>query len=442
MALPPNKAVRLWLGPMQIKSDTHAVAGRGQVQLVFRPSPRVRCVFASRAPESETAALFGRPLEPIFPDLSTPPPAPGVGRLWTRSWPGENYRYRSTVRVPRLVAGDPSDLSSVVIGVVNFTDQDLGAWHQLDGETGSRSHRQLDIGDWRLVIWGRPDGLGEHSWSTKLQQLGGYAITHAVVISRHDRARFHLDDVEPLRDSLFHVLSFARGRLVGLAIPTGYREDELVAVSWQTTVTEPWESVLSWFDATLGDALAGLVENYVSRSNDPFWSVVLRRAIRMTVQSNRATPLDAAIPLAAATLELLGWAVESVGLAPQLPPKTPADKRIRGLLSWAGIPLEIPSELSSLEARAVDRHQPDADAASVIVGLRNRLMHPPKKPKTGDWPSHDLMLEAFRLSLEFCELSILRILGYEGNYGTRRHLDGRWFGQTEAVPWLSPTTDP
>jgi hypothetical protein len=62
-------------------------------------------------------------------------------------------------------------------------------------------------------------------------------------------------------------------------------------------------------------------------------------------------------------------------------------------------------------------------------------MHPPTKPKPGSWPGTNVMIEAWRLGLELAELSILRLLDYHGNYGHRRHLDGRFVGATDPVPW-------
>jgi hypothetical protein len=342
------------------------------------------------------------------------------------------------VHVSPIVLGNPADLSSVVIGLINFAHDDLGRWQLLDGETSSRTFCEFDAGPWHLSIVGRQHGSSDDPWWRQMDRAGGYAITHAVVIRRGDAASFHADEIEPLRDALFHVLSFVKGRLVGLALPTGYRNDELTMVRWQTTSDEPWDRPLTWFDPSLVDEIGGLVDRYMALAQDPFWRLVLRRAIRMTIHSNRPNPLDATIPTAVAALELLGWAAESADYTTRLQPNVAADKRIRGLLSWAGIPVAVPPELRLLDQRARARHQADAEGPAVIVGIRNRLMHPPKKPKSDDWPEADVMMEAFRLTLELADLSILRLLDYQGSYGHRRHLDGRWLGDTDPVPWRVP----
>lgn len=99
-----------------------------------------------------------------------------------------------------------------------------------------------------------------------------------------------------------------------------------------------------------------------------------------------------------------------------------------------GHSVEVPPELPLLAERARSRHTESPDAPSVIVGIRNRLVHPSKRPKSGDWPDTMVMIEAWRLALEFAELSLLRLLDYQGDYGPRRS-GRRWIGNTDPVPW-------
>jgi hypothetical protein len=45
------------------------------------------------------------------------------------------------------------------------------------------------------------------------------------------------------------------------------------------------------------------------------------------------------------------------------------------------------------------------------------------------------MIDAWRLELQYGELVLLKLLGYEGRFGGRLHMRGRSVGQVEPVPW-------
>ncbi|WP_116996722.1 hypothetical protein [Desertimonas flava] len=335
----------------------------------------------------------------------------------------------------RQTIGDPRRISAVALGLINFVNDSLDGWTTLEGEEEPRTVSELDVDAWHLTFWGRQPLRKGLLWGEASEQAGSYAFTHAVEICRRDEQVFDLADADALRDALFHVLSFAKGRLVGLALPTAYDEaGAAVAVRWETTIADPWTQPLSWFEGSLFGGLAGLLDRYVRLSGDEFWRLVLRRLVRMVISANEPNPVDVSIATAVAALELLAWSAESAGFVPALPSDASAADRIRRFLEWAGISLAVPVELQALADRAATRHDP-ADAPAVLAGLRNRLVHPPKKPRQLDWPDGAVMREAWRLALEFAELGILRLLDYQGNYRHRRHFRGQWVGATEPVPW-------
>jgi hypothetical protein len=157
------------------------------------------------------------------------------------------------------------------------------------------------------------------------------------------------------------------------------------------------------------------------------------------VSANRADPLDVSIVTALSCLELIAWAALQVDLGWLDLPRDGAlnlTGRVRLLLRWAGIDPAIPESLVALRKLAeADSNVPDGPAA--VAWVRNRSVHPPKVYKTGEpgWPTSGQLVEAWRLALEYADLLILRLLGHNGDYGSRLHVKGRWSGTVTRVPW-------
>jgi hypothetical protein len=109
-----------------------------------------------------------------------------------------------------------------------------------------------------------------------------------------------------------------------------------------------------------------------------------------------------------------------------------AESKLRLLLRWANVPTELPARLKALKTFAGGGT--DVDGPAAIARVRNRIVHPPKK-RDGHWPSGEQVIQAWQLALEYAELVVLRVVGYDGNFGTRVYEGGRWEGDTQRVPW-------
>lgn len=319
--------------------------------------------------------------------------------------------------------GDGSDLRSASALLLNLDEL---SWHQ---------PVTLEADGWHITI-----ALTSADHLSDLRDRGGYGITHVAEIHRAG-ASFTSEELGTVLGHLFHFLAFVNGRLAGVALPTGYDADGNVrSTTWSITATDPYRSSINWFDRTLAAELPGLFKSWIARVADPFWELVLRRSTRLISAANHPNPLDVAVTTAATGIELLAWAVLSVekGWVVSDSGDLTAGGLARLLLGWAGLPFEIPAELVHLQREAKQRRM---DAPSALAWVRNRLVHPPKRPSDG-WPTSDVITDAWRLSMEQLELVVLRLLDYQGSYGHRRHLDGRWLGSTSPVPWAEPTPSP
>jgi hypothetical protein len=146
--------------------------------------------------------------------------------------------------------------------------------------------------------------------------------------------------------------------------------------------------------------------------------------------------LDVRIPVACSGLELLAWAVlqrwqwlTRDGLG-----RLPAAGRVRLLLQWAGIRVELPAQLGALAARRGRLGQPDMAGPELVFDVRNGLVHPPKRIEEPEWPDPNELFEAWQLATWYLELVVVRLLGYQGEYRSRLRLEG-WTYDTELVPW-------
>lgn len=74
------------------------------------------------------------------------------------------------------------------------------------------------------------------------------------------------------------------------------------------------------------------------------------------------------------------------------------------------------------------------EAVELSINIRNKVIHPPNKINSVEWPSGDELFEAWQLVTWYLELGILRLLEYRGNYTSRLQLHG-WSGRTVPVPW-------
>jgi hypothetical protein len=89
--------------------------------------------------------------------------------------------------------------------------------------------------------------------------------------------------------------------------------------------------------------------------------------------------------------------------------------------------------LKALRRSASDLKSADgpADGPRLFTEIRNEIIHPTKNRLSRD---HDELVDAWRLSLWYIELVLLRVLRYEGQYASRL-LERRWEGDIEPVPW-------
>lgn len=245
--------------------------------------------------------------------------------------------------------------------------------------------------------------------------------------------------VELLQRHLFVLLSFSAGTEVGLPLTVGLDEtDQVVWTDWM--VPRVGNGQWRWCpDHLVNEALPMLAQGFSDLADDPTMEKVVDRAINLYLTANGKQPIDARIPVACSALELLAWGTLQTEqwLTTDALGKLTAAASLRLLLQWAKIPIDVPTTFEALDVRRRGLSQPDVACPDAVVKIRNELVHPPKRLAQLAWPSSKEMQQAWRVSMQYVELVVLRLLKYQGQHLSRLQLTPKWTTDTETVPWAS-----
>jgi hypothetical protein len=405
----PNAAVLLYEGPLELTQSERSAAGPGDVRLVWLPDPSVRFRIRTTAPaylSDGKLRLVDRGVDLEVDvrhhghDKSLQPACSSVGGHvgWERP---------SNVN---------AEAAAVVFHVPNFLD--------LPGPV------TLEEAGFRVTIDHVPDG---RELTEELSLVGGYALTHVGQIEVTDGGQLSPERAKSVLDGLHHLFAFAHGRWCSptLFVALGSRGDRLWEW-WTVPRITPWrEGIHSTFGRQDRSALRNLFPGFWKLfSADDWGEPLVAQAVHSYVQANVSEVCDEALGIALAGLELLAWVwlVEvDAKVSKEGFDRLPASDRLRLLLSFANLPLEIPSQLADLREAA--RKTKWVDGPHAITELRNGVVHPARRDRTFQTPGN-ARIQAWELSLYYLELLILRLCGYGGTHSNRFN-----FGASSPVPW-------
>jgi hypothetical protein len=271
----------------------------------------------------------------------------------------------------------------------------------------------------------------------RLKEEGGWFITHVGEIVREDGSAYDDERLKQLLCCLHYCLSFALGRWVGIALPVGFDlNGSKVFEQWGMPIAADgsWKGPTSWFDDRHGQSLIDLFPGFYELWNREPWKRPLEQAIYWYLGAcDRGTGIgvDTGLVIAQTAFELLAWnhCVRDRRMVSEdafKPRGLSAANRFRLLASSLEIPIDLPPTLTALHAK---RGKKWVDGMDAITDIRNSLVHPHDErqlPKGSEF-------DAWRLSMWYLNLIILRLCKYNGHYGNR--LNRRSAGELELVPW-------
>ena len=440
------------------------VVGGGRVTLRLSPDPHVEWWFAHDGISTE-----GFPV-PIgeWPVLS--PPRILSDEFSTRAGPDgpaftppRQPRRAGSSRIMRPVEiGDRTDpLDEVRFYLVNFQVFFLTDDILRNGETDKYAGIRLQVHNWRVEIERRADFP---SVMNHLEFERGYGITHHCRLWREGEDglpdSFSFDDAEPVLEAITLFASFVRGGMVGLALPVGYKDKESSIERWHVSAADPgrypdphrpWP-LPGWYplyrhpgyeNPHPGTWLGPLFESFATRflHDEPetrqFWQNLLRELVCTYTDAERHDKERAIVP-ACTALEMLGWSVLVVQerwLTGDRHPdrgrggyeRLTAADRLRLLLKWVGLTTDVPAHMPCMLAKAAE-NDGRWDSAELIAWTRNRVVHPDKHDQLPD----GLASETWMMAMWYTELTILKLLGYDGYYRNRLNEEA-----IERVPWAT-----
>jgi hypothetical protein len=421
-----NEQIGLYQGKLYVVDPKGRFASNGAVVATWRPSPYIRA--------DASGPLKSRQLaNPFFTETSIQLPSrvrllSGLHVAAQPQVPHEPPSFATSTRESyRSIGRTHTRLDEVRFGLPNFPDV-LGPLVQWPDGTGWRV--RLKAPNHVVLLDAR------HDYSAVRDQLeseGGYALTHSGSLT--PKRPLSVKSIEQAIEALYFFLTFAAGRWTGPVLPVGFERGRPVWAQWDFRQLDAWGGTWSWFDRHDGDALPTLYPRFLALWKDQEWRDAIRLAVAYWVLSNRPDPVQGAIVYAQVVLEMLAKRVLVTRgrLSRRAARGLDAGELIATMLQELAIDPAVPKQVAFLY-RWASRSRPRLDGPTAVARLRNRVIH---GDRAHSEPPFRVWTDAWRLSTQYVELSLLAILGYQGRYSNRLLVD-RWVGQTESVPWVGP----
>ncbi|MFD5854342.1 hypothetical protein ACFWGC_30005 [Cytobacillus pseudoceanisediminis] len=319
-------------------------------------------------------------------------------------------------------------MDSLKFNVVNFLDS--GGQRIIHEKKNYSGRMVFNYKDYKIIV----DKL--HNFKQiyeDLNESGGYAVTHAGSIENIKGEQFSFEDVEGLLETLGWLLSFASGRQVGICSYHGYCKKDKVLERFQSPIIAKWKNHTNWFSRLNSQgSLESIYPSLVEKLNNELWGDVLKRTFTWYFDSMVSTYIENKIVSVQIALEMLAWTyiVEENEIIDKkiFDSKLRASDKLRLLLYEFSIPREIP------DIECFKTFNSYKDGAHLFTDFRNEIVHPKKVKDKGEMTSTSKYY-ILQLGRKYLELSILRILGYEGMYQNLVS-NKKWLGESlEKVPW-------
>jgi hypothetical protein len=270
-----------------------------------------------------------------------------------------------------------------------------------------------------------------------LDRSAGFLISHVGEL-RKCQGTFTPREIEVLLIKLHWFFGFLSGAWSGPIFPQGFTGD---TKTWEQLA--PWRisdprRLPNWLPLASPPELSQLFAGFLEKCSDPSWESPLRTIVGWYVQANSSAAMhETKLIIGQVALELIAWVeiVETRRLHSRTHFKSlPAADRIRSLLDHLNIPAGVPSHCPEL----LSLQKGDAfDGPGVLVRLRNALVHATRKSLSPTASLSGIALwQAGQLALQYVELAVLALCGYQGKY-TRRTWSGWRFDAEVPVPWTT-----
>ena len=328
-----------------------------------------------------------------------------------------------SLREPFTVLGNvKSRIDSLVFHLLNCPELSLPNSKESTGNGGwsAISIITLSWKDWIVEFKSIPK-LDETI--KQLRDNGGFGLTHVGAMRKKDNSTFKIEDIGQLRDGFSCFMDFVVGRSCWPCFCVGYQDGAKTYEDWGTTFSR-WYSPMTWGtgdwkQSKASETLEVLFPLFMEFFNQEQTKGALSECISWYLSTTEPgrPHIDQALILLQAGIERMSYeyAVNQKKLIHKTGFKDlRASDRFRMLFSSLGIPLDIPIELSDLTNLAKQLNWEDVPHS--LTEIRNAVVHPEHKRKG---QIKDIYYDAWRVAIEYLELSILAFCGYTGQYYSR-----------------------
>ena len=412
----------LYAGDLEFLIDGKQHVVSGQLELRLGPSPTLVAHLAGNLSDLDLYTFLDS-----MPGVSVPSGSqldPPDGPVLPQATGGETWS-GAPITVHRVVAGDVASAERFVLHI-------SGAFHSMfpvvDTEDGLQHQLPLSLPDWNLVLAQVEDRVDDDDFVVVVEAVPvGIPATE--------------ETIRRLQWRLFKLLSLIATREVGVGPISGLNaRSEVVWADLAAPRVRHGDQAIRWCPTWLaGSALTVLAGGFAALKADTGLVAVVDRAIGYLLAAvSEGEVLDVRIPVACSGLELLGWAIlqRHGGLRPNVVKKLSAGEIARQVIEWAGVPSVLPAKFDALADRRARIGEPDWEGPEVLFSVRNKLVHPPNRLDSLEWPKPEELWQAWQLATWYLELVVLRVLGYEGSCWSRIRLDDG-SGEVELVPWAA-----
>ncbi len=276
-----------------------------------------------------------------------------------------------------------------------------------------------------------------------LRKTSGYILLYNGSIKSR-KGSISYKELEELRLCIAVFFTFLNGRRIHPLLFQGIYEEEVKWTDYAGELFEAYKDCKSWSLRHLrvkdSDYLNSLWISFRKlwkrgKETQNFLSTIVQWYAEA---NNRAGLINGAIIFAQTGLELIynWWIVEEKGMiAGRDSRNLSAANKIRLILSQLNLSTEIPEAFNDFKDVQQEINSQGDEAPETFVYIRNALVHSREgKRKALEEINIRARNEALELSLWYLELSLLKILDYEGYYLNRCINDP--IRQKERVPWV------
>jgi hypothetical protein len=332
--------------------------------------------------------------------------------------------YQKATLVPKVtplqfIGNDDTAMNRIEGRLFNFIDFRRG-----NGSSGS--DLILTSNNIRIIITAMAN---QKNAFDNLKSGGIYEQTHAIEITKIDGGMLTGVEANQVLSIVNGFLSILKGSWCHVVLPEGFEGDNRV---WflLNTPRESYRNPFSWFPIHSAKSVEELFNSFYTTllfsEKFKLWKTLV---YWYQHANNNEKGIDVGIIIGQTAIERLAYYIlvqDKKMLSENEFRAMKASEKLRRLLSKYEIELEVPATLQVMKRNSTLCGWEDGPHA--ITEIRNSLIHPKSKNAEA---MDESMYEAWKLTLWYLEVCILKIFQYKGPYTNR--LTAKWVGETEEL---------